>query len=255
MATGSKVLANTVVVITGAGRGLGAALVGAFSEAGATVIALGRNADALQSVTAAADASRCHWRVMDVADGRAVRDCFAALAAEFGRLDILFNNAAVYPKENFLDQSAESWDAAIATNVLGVANCCRAVLPIMIENGYGRIFNVGSFADGSPIEDSSAYSASKGALHALTKSISVDIAALGLDIEIHEWVPGHLNTRMSGFTGIDPKVSAAWAVDLAIQRHESHHSRLFVNDAEQLPPRRLKDRVLDRLLLRRGRID
>jgi NAD(P)-dependent dehydrogenase (short-subunit alcohol dehydrogenase family) len=95
--------------------------------------------------------------------------------SRFGRIDILFNNAAIYPKVSFLEESAQDWARAIDVNVNGVANCCKAVLPLMIAAGTGRIYNIGSFADLNPIENSAAYSASKGAVRALTKAIARDL--------------------------------------------------------------------------------
>jgi NAD(P)-dependent dehydrogenase (short-subunit alcohol dehydrogenase family) len=107
---------------------------------------------------------------------------------------------------------------------------------------------VGSWADVAPIESSAAYSASKGALHALTRAIAADIGPLGLDIEVHEWIPGHLNTRMSEFTGMDPAVSAAWGLALAREVRADHRSRIYENDREWLPPKPLKQRLKERVL-------
>jgi NAD(P)-dependent dehydrogenase (short-subunit alcohol dehydrogenase family) len=107
---------------------------------------------------------------------------------------------------------------------------------------------VGSWADIAPITASAAYSSSKGALHALTKAAAIDIADLGLDIEVHEWIPGHLNTRMSEFTGMDPAISAAWGLALAKGIRPDHRSRIFENDREWLPPKPLKQRLKDRIL-------
>jgi short-subunit dehydrogenase len=118
----------------------------------------------------------------------------------------------------------------------------------MIENDFGRIFNVGSWADREPIADSAAYSATKGALHALTKAIAVDVARHDVDVEIHEWLPGRLNTQMSDFSGKDPAVAAQWAVQIASRPHASKKNCIYEHDAEWQPPRSLKQRLLSRIL-------
>jgi gluconate 5-dehydrogenase len=183
----------------------------------------------------------------DVADPSSVASAFESIQRKFGGVDVLFNNAAVYSKVNFLEESPEDWMRDVAINLGGVSNCCKAVLPIMIGAGHGRIYNVGSFADYAPIEKSSAYSTSKGGLHALTRSVAVDIAHLGLDIQVHEWVPGHLNTQMSDFTGIDPAVSAAWALGIVEADAASAPCVVYENDRELVLTRSLKQRLLAKL--------
>lgn len=238
-----------VVVITGAGRGLGKELAKAFSDNGYAVAALGRDAQALEaSKDYAASSTAFSVHVADVALVEQVRAAFQEIVGLHGRIDILFNNAAVYPKINFLEESAEQWGAAMATNVNGVANCCKVVLPTMIEQNYGRIFNVGSWAHLGPIENSAAYSASKGCVRSLTKAIAADIASLGKDIQVNEWIPGHLNTRMSDFTGIDPAVAAGWGVEIAKVEDISAESRTYENNWLWLPPKSLKQRVLGKLM-------
>lgn len=238
-----------VVVITGAGRGLGKELAKAFSDNGYTVAALGRSADALnETKDYAASSAPFSVHVADVAIIEQVRAAFKEIVALHGRIDFLFNNAAVYPKVNFLEESAEQWSAAMATNVNGVANCCKIVLPTMIEHNFGRIFNVGSWAHLGPIEKSAAYSASKGCVRSLTKAIAADIASLGKDIQVNEWIPGHLNTRMSDFTGIDPAVAANWGVEIAQIADITAESRTYENNWQWQPPKSLKQRVLGKLL-------
>jgi NADP-dependent 3-hydroxy acid dehydrogenase YdfG len=145
------------------------------------------------------------------------------------------------------------WLNVIRINLGGVSNCCKMVLPSMISAGFGRIYNLGSFADHEPIKNSGAYSCSKGGVHALTKSIARDIEELDLDIEVHEWIPGHLKTRMSNFTGIDPSVSASWGVRIAKgEIRASSKCVLFENDHEWIPPKRLKQRIKEKLLFWRA---
>lgn len=237
--------ADSVVMITGCGSGLGRALCQAFIEEGCYVIGIGHRESTVRETESLVESDRFHAMVADVADFAAVEDAVAQTVARFGRIDVLFNNAAVYPKDSFLEESATAWSRAIDTNVNGVANCCKAVLPHMIGAGFGRIYNLGSFADVAPIPNSAAYAASKGAVHALTKAIAQDLLPVEADIEVHEWIPGHLNTRMSDFTGIDPAVSAGWAVQIASIPHARQKSCIFENDHEWLPPRGMRQRIKD----------
>lgn len=241
-------LANKVVVITGVGGGLGRALTRAFIDQGSCVVGIGHRQESLDKVVAGFSAERYSSYLADVAQFDAIRDVMEAIVADQGRIDLLFNNAAVYPKQNFLEESAEEWSRTIAVNINGIANCCKAVLPSMVKQGYGRIYNVGSFADIAPIADSAAYSASKGAVRSLTKAIAADIRHLDIDIEVHEWIPGHLRTRMSEFTGIDPSVAAGWAVQLASAPRARTRNCIYENDREWIPPKGLKQRIKEKLL-------
>lgn len=241
-------LQNRVVVITGAGSGLGQALSKAFYEQGSVIIGIGRSEDKLQQTAALiGDSDRYVSCVADVSNSDQVSDVFRGIESDHGRIDYLFNNAAVYPKVNFLKESPEMWAHAIAINLNGVAYCCKAVLPGMIERKFGRIYNVGSWADLGPIADSAAYSCSKGGLHALTKAVAVDLKQTDADIEVHEWIPGHLNTQMSDYTGIDPSISAAWAVDIANIPHASSRSCIYEQNREWQRPEGIKRRIMKRI--------
>jgi NAD(P)-dependent dehydrogenase (short-subunit alcohol dehydrogenase family) len=240
-------LAGKVIVITGAGSGLGRALAVGFAERGAMVAGLGRRQPPLSETGALAPSGRFSAHVADVADALAVDQAMREIAARHGRIDVLFNNAAVYPKLGFLEQDAASWMHALAVNVGGAANCCRAVLPIMMRQGAGRIINVGSFADKAPIPRSSAYAASKGALHALTRAIAADLGEAHAGITCYEWVPGHLKTQMSDFTGMPPEACVEWAARIVALPSTGPASRSFEGDREQLPARSLRSRIASRL--------
>ena len=240
-------LAKKVVMITGVGGGLGQALAAAFAAHGSKVVGVARREQSVQEIAALVDSEAFLGCIADVADFSQLELAAKQAVERFGCIDILFNNAAVYPRRNFVDETDQQWLESLAVNVNGVANGCKAVLPHMIAGGYGRIYNVGSFADVAPIPDSAAYSASKGAVRALTKAIAADICGIAADIEVHEWVPGHLKTRMSEFTGLDPAVAAGWAVELASIDHARTPNCIFENNRELLPPKRLKERILDRL--------
>lgn len=246
------ILKNKVIVITGACGGLGSELVKQFLAQGSVVVALARSQQSLNDLARVQSlkGEKFHPHVVDVSNSDSVKQCFDSIALDLGGVDVLFNNAAVYPRINFLEESPEQWMDVIAINLGGVANCCKAALPQMISKGFGRVYNLGSFADIAPIENSSAYSCSKGGLHSLTKAIARDVHALhkDVDIEIHEWIPGHMKTKMSGFTGIEPSLSASWGVKIARgDIKASAKSSIFENDQEWLPPKSLKQKLQDKI--------
>jgi NADP-dependent 3-hydroxy acid dehydrogenase YdfG len=240
-------LKNKVVVITGAGGGLGRALATAFVQEGAFVIGLGRSLDTLEETKKSINNKLFAFHQVDITNFEKLQKVIITIISNHKQIDYLFNNAAVYPKVNFLDESASDFSAALNINVTGVANCCKAILPIMIKNKFGRVFNLGSWADLSPIENSAVYSASKGAMHALTKAIATDIAHNNVDVQVHEWIPGQLRTQMSDFTGIEPSLSASWAVGMAKSVNQKKNC-IFDRDQEWLPPKSLKERLKSKLL-------
>ena len=243
-------LEGKTVVITGASRGLGRALAIAFAKAGSNVVGLGKDAGRLEDTAAQITEGAFISMICDVGDWQQVSHVMDEIIARYQRIDVLFNNAALYHKVSFIEESAEEWSAAVAANIDGVAFCCKAALTHMLRAGTGRIYNLGSWAHMAPIACAAAYSASKGAVHALTKGIGQDLACLDTDVQVHEWVPGHLNTRMSDFTGIDPAVSAGWAVEMVRADAATNPCSIFENNYEWVPPKRLKERIVDRLLLR-----
>lgn len=241
-------VSGKIIVITGAGSGLGRALATGLVQRGATVIGLGSRDSSLSETASLIGNDRFSSHVVDVSEAAAVTGFVQLIVKQFGRIDVLINNAAVYPKTSFLEQDADSWMRAIAVNLGGVANCCRAVLPLMMRQGSGRIINVGSYADLAPIPNSSAYAASKGGVRALTKAIGADLGGAYPDVICVEWIPGHLNTQMSDFTGMDPAVCVEWALKIINLPPGRTKSLIFEGDHEVIPIKRLKTRVKEKLM-------
>jgi len=185
------------VVITGAGSGVGRSLAIGFSGDGARVIGLGRTRETLEETASHCD-GRMRFVAGDVSQEADVDRLFEEAARETDGVDILVNNAAVYPKEAFLEGSHADWVAAFATNVFGMALCCRKALPGMLDRGHGRIINMGSFAWKGPIACASAYSSSKAAVSVLTKSLVTEIdPGRYPDVLINELLAGQFKTAMS----------------------------------------------------------
>lgn len=193
-----------VVVITGAGSGIGRGLAVGFALDGAHVVGISRTEADLAHTAELCVPGRMHFVSGDISAEADVERLFAEALSRHGRVDILVNNAALYPKVRFLDMPYREWAHVIETNVLGMALCCYKALPGMLERGYGRILNIGTFAWRGPIPGASAYSVSKAAVPVLTKALAAEIdRARYPDVLVNELLPGVFRTRMTDH-GEDP---------------------------------------------------
>ena len=167
-------LADKTCLITAAGQGIGRASALAFAAEGARVIATDINPDALASL---ADTRGIETRVLDVTDAAAI----AALTADVGPLDVLFNCAGVVHAGALLECTEEDWDVAFALNAKAMFRMIRAVLPAMLERGGGSIINMSSVASSvKGVPNRFAYCASKAAVVGLTKSVAADYVTRGI---------------------------------------------------------------------------
>ena len=190
-------LSGKLAIVTGAGRGIGAAAALALARCGARTVLAARDLAACeavaQQITAAggqALAQRC-----DVTDLASVEALAAAARQHFGRIDILVNNAAVVgPIGRLADADPAGWAETIAINTVGAYHLIRAVLPDMVASGAGTIVNLSSGAAHRALEGWSAYCASKAALAMLTKSLVEEYGAAG--IRVFGFGPGMVDTEM-----------------------------------------------------------
>jgi 2-keto-3-deoxy-L-fuconate dehydrogenase len=167
-------LANKRALVTAAGQGIGAATAREFAAQGAQVIATDINEDLLKAL---AGVDGITTRRLDVTDAAQI----AAVAAEIGAVDILFNCAGFVAHGNILECSEKDWDFSFELNVKAMFRMVRAILPAMIDNGGGSIVNMASVASsvkGVPVR--CAYGASKAAVIGLTKSIAADFIGQGV---------------------------------------------------------------------------
>lgn len=239
-----------LVVVTGAGAGLGRSLSVAFGRRGIPVVGFGRSLASLEETLAASQNGMFTPMAVDVSQENEVAEAFRAIRAGGGEVSTLINNAAVYPHVDFLHETGASFMRTISVNLGGVVFCTRAALDTMIVTGRGRIINVGSFADLAPQPASSAYSVSKGAARILTQSIVADLADRFPDIVVSTWMPGILRTKMGRADGIDPDQAAEWGVDLALRDDRTLNGVVFDGDLEVLHGRSMKRKVVDALLRR-----
>ena len=236
------IFTGKTVVITGAGSGVGRALALGFAGDGADVVGFGRTREDLER-TAASCAGRMHFVVGDVAREADVERLFDEALRRHGKVDILVNNAALYPKRNFLDMSHAEWAHALETNVIGLALCCRKALPGMLERGHGRIINMGSFAWKGPGPASSAYCASKAAVTVFTAALASEVdRARHPDVLVNELLAGVFRTRMSD-TGDDPAEAYAHARTVASLPAGGPHGQIFLRSVVFVEEQGLRARL------------
>ncbi len=167
-------------VVTGGAAGIGLAIAERFVASGASVTIWDADAAAARK---AADALAGHAVAVDVTDAAAVERAVAQTRAAAETIDILVNNAGITgPNDKLWDYPVAAWEKVFAVNVHGVFHCCRAVVPLMRARNYGRIVNIASVAGKEGNPNASAYSASKAAVIALTKSLGKELADSGVRV-------------------------------------------------------------------------
>jgi len=173
-----------VVLVTGAGKGIGMGIAQQFARAGASVCLAVRRPEAVEGARAsiAAITSRHFVFAMDIAVPDEVERGFAAVREAFGRLDVLVNNAGDGSNASALEETAAQFDRIMTTNVRGTFLCSQAAGRIMVPQGCGRIVNIGSQAGVVAIENHTAYAASKGAIHMMTKVMALEWARHGVTV-------------------------------------------------------------------------
>ncbi len=183
-------------VVTGAAQGIGRAVTERLLASGAAVALWDADSETLEAAcqVLAADGN-VHGITVDVTDANAVTAAVAATEAALGGIDVLVNNAGISgPNMPTWEYPLEDWRRVMAIDLDGVFHCCRAVLPGMIARNYGRVFNVASIAGKEGNPNAPAYSAAKGGVIALTKSLGKELA--GYDIAVNCVTPAAARTRI-----------------------------------------------------------
>jgi NAD(P)-dependent dehydrogenase (short-subunit alcohol dehydrogenase family) len=217
----SPALTDKVALITGAGRGIGRGIALAFAREGAALVLASRSADQLAQVAEeAAEVSRekVVVQVADVSDEQQVEELFARVSSEFGRLDLLVNNAGAFDGGPLDELSALAWDRVINTNLRGPFLCTRAALRLMKPNSSGRIINIGSIAAQRVRPNSAPYAASKHGLWGLTQATALEGREYGVTCgAIH---PGNVMVERREGSGRreddEPKMTHADIAEVAV---------------------------------------
>jgi 3-oxoacyl-[acyl-carrier protein] reductase len=190
-------LEGKVALVTGASQGIGRATALALGAAGARVAAAARSEEKLAQVVNAIDATGAGALAikMDVSDPEQIKSGFAQAIAQFGRLDILVNNAAITRDGLALRMKLEDWDAVLRTNLTAAHLCTQQALGVMMKQRWGRIINVTSVVAETGNAGQANYVAAKAGLIGLTRAIATEMASR--NITVNAVAPGFIETAMT----------------------------------------------------------
>lgn len=211
-----------LALVTGGNRGIGLAACGGLARAGLDIVLASREAAAGEEAARSLRDTGAHFRVvgLDVAKPASIVNCLHFLKAEKIHVDVLVNNAGVYPTVAALGDSEAAFREAWEVHVMGALALCRALIPPMQKAGYGRVVNVssgyGAFSEA--MQGPPAYAVTKAALNALTVKLS---AETGPHVKVNSMCPGWVQTRMGGSGApLTPEQGADTIVWLATLPHD-----------------------------------
>jgi NAD(P)-dependent dehydrogenase (short-subunit alcohol dehydrogenase family) len=203
-------LDERICVITGAASGIGAETARLFQSEGAKVVGVDLSSDAVGDLTIQAD----------VTDPAGVESTYARAREEYGRIDVLFNNAGISPNDDasVLDTSLEAWQRVQDVNLKSVFLCCKYGIPHLLEAGGGSVINTASFvATMGAATSQISYTASKGGVLALSRELGVEFARRG--VRVNALCPGPVNTPLlQELFAKDPEKAARRLVHLPMGR-------------------------------------
>ena len=176
-------LNNRVAVITGGAQGFGLAITERFIQSGATVIIWDLDEDKVKAEKKKLKSDNLSYKILDVTNSNQINQNLKEIENRFNKIDIFINNAGISGVNTSVDKyPLDEWKKVINFNLNSVFYCCKAVVPIMKKNNYGRIVNVSSIAGKEGNPNASAYSSSKAGVIALTKSLGKELAQKNISV-------------------------------------------------------------------------
>ena len=228
----AKPLEGRSALVTGGGRGIGAAVARSLAEAGVAVTVSARSKDQIEAVAAELreQGHQGFAVACDVAQPDQVEALYDEAKSLMGKVDILVNNAGIAASAPLARETLEQWNRIFAVNVTGVFLCSRAVIGDMISEGWGRIVNVASVAGKAGAPYISTYVASKHAVVGFTRAVATEVAKKG--VTVNAVCPGYVDTEMSDQTvgTITGKTGMAEQEARAVLENMSPQGRIFTSE-------------------------
>jgi 3-oxoacyl-[acyl-carrier protein] reductase len=191
----SQPLTGEIALVTGASRGIGAAIADELARLGATVVGTATSEAGAQAIGARLAATGGHGRVLDVANGASVDALVEAIGNEFGAITILVNNAGITRDNLLMRMKDEDWQAILDTNLSSVFRTCRAAMRGMMKARKGRIVNIGSVIGLTGNPGQANYAAAKAGIIGFSKSLAREIGSRGITVNVV--APGFIETDMT----------------------------------------------------------
>ncbi len=211
-------LEDKIALVTGGGAGIGRAICETFAREGAAVIAADIDGDAAaqtaEIVVKANGTASAHQ--VDITDTGQVRALLDGIEEAHGRLDVLVNNAGVGARADFRHLSDEEWDKVWAVNLDGTVRCAREAFDLLRASGKASVINLSSVMSAKHTRQMAVYSATKGAVSALSRSLAVEYAPYG--IRVNTILPGYVETALIGRYLQNPMIAKALLSQTPLRR-------------------------------------
>ena len=210
--TSSIRFSGRAAIVTGAAGGIGQAIVEAFCQEGAQVLAVDRSSRIADMFTSTASVSSLE---VDITDKSAPQNIIDSCIREFGKLDVVVNCAGIVIPQAFESITDKAWEQTFAVNTTAMMRISRTAVPHLRKQVGGRIINIGSTSSAFAVPEHASYCASKHAVAGLTKAMAIDLGKYG--ITVNYVLPGLIGTPMA-MNNYDPEMIDAWKSGTAIGR-------------------------------------